>query len=136
MPIISMTGDQAKLCPPRDRLFMDTKTSLAFSLGQSLYHVGQSAAVDAPTGFHRSNPNGRGQMTFSGHGRAEKVQHFGAPDGRPMLGRSFFLWTCQLRPECRWRRHRSLLSCVCVVGAAYILKARSIRQRYRCWSAR
>jgi hypothetical protein len=56
------------------------KTFLAFSRCLGLYHIGQSAAVDAPTGFHRSNPNGRGQMTFPGSGRAEEVQHFGATD--------------------------------------------------------
>lgn len=34
MPIIGMTGDQAKLCPSRDRLFMDTKPRCGFLFGQ------------------------------------------------------------------------------------------------------
>lgn len=57
----------------------------------------------------------------------------------PDAGALFFLWTCQLRPQCRWHRCQSLrhrrrlrLNCVCVVGAVCILKARSTRLHCRC----
>lgn len=34
MAIIGMAGDQAKLCPPGDRLFMDTEPRCGFLFGQ------------------------------------------------------------------------------------------------------